>query len=150
MFVSFCHLSFEKGGAKELAEIVGTDKRQSSDALPFIILISIILIVKIHLNLGFKLLLVLVHKSVNSLNRIKKLAKGIVVVKGVDNLRNVLTHIYRYVPISRKDFGRGVGKVGGKYLVDYTRLICLVKLIGTARKETEGRERENSLCSLFL
>ena len=53
----------------------------------------------------------LVHKVMDTLDRIEKLAYGIVVVEGIDNVRNVLTHIYLNEPLALVKVGTAVNKV---------------------------------------
>jgi hypothetical protein len=48
---------------------------------------------------------VLVNKSVDLLNGIKEIAERIVVVECVDNVCDVLAHIYRNVPLTLENLG---------------------------------------------
>ena len=86
----------------------------------------------------------------DSLNGIKEIAYGLVVVKSVYEVRNVLTHINLYVPLLGVKLGLTVYEVGCEDSVEHTVCVCLIKFIKSVGKETEGSKCKYSLCSLFL
>ena len=92
----------------------------------------------------------LIEKSMDSLDRIKKLADCFVVVQRVDNVGNVLTHIYLNVPILSVKLGAAVNEVSGKYLINNSVSVCLIELIKAVGEETEGSEGKYSLSASFL
>ena len=67
----------------------------------------------------------LVHKSVDTLDGIEKVADGCIVVERIDYVGYVLAHIYLNVPLSAVKLGTAVNQIGGKYSCKYTVGICL-------------------------
>ena len=84
------------------------------------------------------------------LRLVEKVADSTVVVKSVDNVRNVLAKVDLLIPFSRKKLGSSVHKVCGEYLRDSSLFVRLVHILKTVTEETEGSEYEYSLCALSL
>ena len=70
----------------------------------------------------------LFHKIMDALNGIEQIANGVVMVKGVDNIRNVFAHIYLNEPISVIELGTSVNKVCTEDLIKGLICVSLVKL----------------------
>ena len=95
-------------------------------------------------------LVVFFKYCVNLAGLIKKMADCSVVVEGINNVSNVLTHIDLGIPLSLEKLGGSVNHIGGEYLVDKTVAVSLVKLFKTVTEKTKGSKYENTLCTLIL
>lgn len=93
---------------------------------------------------------VLEKKSVDSVNGVKQLAYGKVVVKIVHNVSAVLGKVNLAVPFSFKKFGHSVNEVGGEYFVEHTAGISLIEFFKAVAEKAESSADENSVCLEFL
>lgn len=89
-------------------------------------------------------------ESIDSVNRVKQLAYGKVVVEGVHNVSAVFGKVNLAVPFSFKKLRHSVNEVGGEYFVEHSVCISLVKLFKSVAEETESSADENSVCLEFL
>ena len=77
-----------------------------------------------------------VHKIMDSVNGIEKLADGAVAVHGIDDISNVFCHINGCVPRAFIDLGIVLVEVWGNDLINDSVFVCFVDLCGTGCKET--------------
>ena len=84
------------------------------------------------------------------LRLVKKMRDSSVVVESIDNVSHVLAHINLCIPLAGEKLGSSVNEVSGEYAIDNTVAVCLVHIFKTVTEKTEGREYEDTLCTLFL
>ena len=84
------------------------------------------------------------------LDRIEKLADGIVMVEGVDDVGNVFAHIDLYVPLTLQQVRTAVYEVGGEHTVQHAVGIRLIKFIKSVGEQTESSKGKDTLGALFL
>ena len=92
----------------------------------------------------------LIKHCVDLLGLIEKMAYSLIMVKCIDNVRDVLTHINLGIPFSLKKLGCSVYKVGGEYLGKHSLLVSLIYSLITVTEKAEGRENKDSSCTLIL
>ena len=84
------------------------------------------------------------------LGLIEKMADGLIVVKRIDYIRNVLAHINLGVPLSLKKLWSSVYKICGEDSGEYTVSIRLVDSLVSVAEKTKGGEYKDSLSALIL
>ena len=92
----------------------------------------------------------LIKNSMNLLRLVKKMADCSVVVKSVNDVRNVLTHINLGIPLSGKKLRSSVNKVGGEDAIDETICMSIVEILKAVAEETKGCEYKDTLCTFVL
>lgn len=92
----------------------------------------------------------LVEKLVDTLCGVEKVADGLIVVKGIDDVSNVLGKVNLLVPLALKKLGRAVNKVGGEDFIEETIFISLIHLLKAVAEETEGGEYKDAVSTSLL
>ena len=105
---------------------------------------------KLDLKLSAKLCVVLVDKSVDLLDGVEDEADRLIVVKGINDVGNVLAHTYFNVPGLVCKLGVVVDEVSGEDLINDAFLVSLIKALKTVCEKAEGSEVEYSLCAALL
>ena len=107
---------------KPRARLVSCSRRQTDRGSVFLL--------KIDLDLLGQRLAVLVHEILNALNGVEQRADGLIVIQGINEVRNVLAHVYLNEPGLGSQFGATVDQVGGKHAVKHACLKRGVKFAG--------------------
>lgn len=89
--------------------------------------------------------LISVNDVLNTLVGNKKVAYGSVMVKCIDDVCNVLTHVTVDVPFFGQKLGRLVNQVGSKDSCDGAFFISLIEAVETVGEKSEGSEDEDSV-----
>lgn len=90
------------------------------------------------------------YTAVDSVHRVKELADGLVVVKGVDDQGNVFAHVAGDIVVFGKKLRGLVDQVSGEQFVEDAIFVGFVEFFQTIGEETEGGTDIDSTCTSFF
>ena len=91
-----------------------------------------------------------VQQIVDTGHRIQKSADGLIVIQCIDDVRNVLAHIYLMIPLTGQKLRRAVHQVGGEHFIDDALLKRFIEDLQAVAEQTESDEEEDAAGALLF